>query len=211
MLEMSTPLTNIRVFVQWTEQTVFAGEDIECQITFKNVAATAGPTKSYLHPSGNGFTPAAERQRKPSPSQIRNSSNLSPRPAQPARGHRSTLSLNVPTTSGRAKPGSVSGSWNGGYPKVSLDGNTHKRSLSIISIGASETAVDELTSRPDGTRRISRGHGRSASLQIVPRRPGGSVSGPPSGIFNSIADTELLLIFKSPVKPMVFVTPVSSP
>ncbi|KAL3421882.1 hypothetical protein PVAG01_06038 [Phlyctema vagabunda] len=170
---MSTPLSNIRVFVHWSEQTVFAGEDIECKITFKNVATTPAPSsRSSPHLGGS---------RKPPTPQTKNPSTLSPRPAPPSRGHRSTLSLNVPLGPGtsRARPGS--GSWSGGFPKAALDNSPHQRSLSIISIGASEGAAEEARSRKDGPARLSRGHGRSASLQIVPRRGPNNSGGPPSG------------------------------
>ena len=180
---MSTPLNNIRVYVQWTEQTVFAGEDIECEITFKNVAPTPTPSRTSLHPSAaNGFAPGAERQRKAPASQTKSNSTLNTRPGPPpGRGHRTTLSLNVPVGSVRSQP--ASGQWSGGPPKAAKEGGTHKRSVSIISIGASEGGVDDATNQrsfPERPRGISRGHGRSASLQIVPRRHGVN-GGPISG------------------------------
>ncbi|KAG7125262.1 hypothetical protein HYQ45_013265 [Verticillium longisporum] len=36
---VSDSSSNIRVFIRWDDQTVFAGEEIKCTITFKNVAA----------------------------------------------------------------------------------------------------------------------------------------------------------------------------
>ena len=176
---MSNPSTNIRVFVQWTEPTVFAGEEIECQITFKNVASNPPPPRTLLHPPlTNGFA-GGERQRKPPVSQARNNNTLSPRPPPPTRGHRSTLSLTAPVGIGRAAPGP--GSWTGGHSKASASGSTHKRSVSIISIGASENTADDIAS--NGTaegQRIARAHRRSASLQIIPRRNG--MNGPTSGL-----------------------------
>ena len=158
--------------MQWTEQTVFAGEDIECQITFKNIATTPTPSKSTQRTAAaNGFAPGGERQRKPPGTQVK-SSTLSPRPTQPIRGHRTTLSLTAPVTTMRS-PQIGSGPWNGAHPKSGNENGSHKRSVSIISIGASETAADDTTSHsslPEGPRRLSRGHGRSASLQIVARR-----------------------------------------
>lgn len=179
---MSTQSTNIRVFVQWTEQTVFAGEEIECQITFKNIATVPAPSKASLHPSAaNGFASGGERQRKSPTAQVKTNSALSPRPSPPNRGHRSALSLSTPV--GHTPSQSTPGSWTGEPRKASKDGGTHKRSVSIISIGASEGGFDDLTSHgslPERPRRMSRGHGRSASLQIVPRRYGVN-GGPPSG------------------------------
>ncbi|RDW75620.1 putative RGP1 [Coleophoma crateriformis] len=173
---MSTPASNIRVFVHWTEQTVFAGEDIDCTIVFKNIATGAVPSRTSLYPGSNGLPLGAER--KGPATQSRASSNLSPRRPTVNRGHRSTLSLNTPAGSWRARPDS--GSWTGGFPKpAAAEGHDHKRSLSIISIGAGEGIIEDTSSSRDGSRRGPRSHGRSASLQIVPRR-GGVIGGPTS-------------------------------
>lgn len=187
---MSNPLTNIRVFVQWTEQTVFAGEDIECQITFRNTATTPTPSRTSLHPAAaNGFAPGGERQRKSASSQGKNNVTSNPKSLPPNRGHRATLSLNSPIAIERSQTGS--GSWAGAPGKAAKDGGSHKRSVSIISIGASESAVDDVASHNslvEGTRRMSRGHGRSASLQIVPRRQGLN-GGPPSAALGQRSST----------------------
>src|SRR5277367_3160708 len=105
---MSPFTSNIRVFVQWSEQTVFAGEDIECQITFKNVAAVPNAPRSSSHPGSlNGFTPGGGRERKSTPLQTpaaqgNNNISQNSRTAPSSRGHRSTLSLNVPVGSERS-------------------------------------------------------------------------------------------------------------
>lgn len=176
---MSSPSSNIRVFIKWTEQTVFAGEDIECQITFKNVAPH--PTSKPLQlGSSNGSSQRGERQRKPAATLSNNTTTANTRPGPPSRGHRTTLSLNVPGRTGRPQP--APSAWNGEPSTSTKQASIHKRSISVISIGASEGVAD-LTS-PSGAserqRRTSRGHGRSASLQIVPRRHGVN-GGPISG------------------------------
>ena len=163
--------SNIRVFVQWKDATVFAGEDVECTITFKNVAAPAGLDRSPVR-RPNGFAPGGERQRKlppvPSttkPSMSRNSSFVSQKPPPNLRGHRPTLSLNTPSTLGGrgspAPPNAASGN--------KTSGNGHGRSLSIISIGT-DAATETGLNRGASPRRPSRGHARSGSLQIVPGR-----------------------------------------
>ena len=164
--------------MNWTEQTVFAGEDVECIITFKNTAVAPTPVRTSLHPSSaKGFGPGS--QRKPLVSQAqREADSLPGNHSTPGRSHRSTLSLNGPTVSLRSQPTSTP--WGGHSSKPS---GPHKRSVSIISIGASEGGTDDVAShgsfadRPKGP---SRGHGRSASLQIIPRRQGVN-GGPISG------------------------------
>jgi RAB6A-GEF complex partner protein 2 len=187
---MSPFTSNIRVFVQWSEQTVFAGEDIECQITFKNVAAVPNAPRSSSHPGSlNGFTPGGGRERKSTPLQTpaaqgKNNISQNSRTAPSSRGHRSTLSLNVPVGSERSNPGP--GPRNSGHGQVGTEERSHKRSVSIISLGISEDPGDEaITQRnvAEGSRRPSRGHVRASSLQIVPRRSGTNGAGPLSGRF----------------------------
>ncbi|KAM5355558.1 hypothetical protein ACJ41O_002204 [Fusarium nematophilum] len=55
--------SNIRVFIRWHDQTVFAGEEVKCTITFKNVAPGAGQPKQQ--------PPQSERSRLASPLQAR--------------------------------------------------------------------------------------------------------------------------------------------
>lgn len=172
---MTAP-SDIRVFVEWVEQTIFAGEDIECQITFKNIA----PVPSSRRPSprtsnSNGFEPPGERQKKaippPAPSaSFKSNSIQNPRGAPPStRGHRSTTSLGVPSINSRSQrePGSERAS----HSRTNAAGYQHQRLLSIISVAASEDTINGTTSEAgERPRRPARGHGRAASLQILPGR-----------------------------------------
>ncbi|KAF2460210.1 Rgp1-domain-containing protein [Lineolata rhizophorae] len=149
----------------------------------------------------------ADRQRQTPPSLSRNSSFTShapshhppvtattatPRPPQerPAgRGHRPALSLNTPanfTSHPRSPiPNSGVGS-SGSAGAASAKGHRHGRSLSIMSLGA-DTPRDDGASQGRGSaggigsgrRQGKPGHGRSASLQVVPRK--GSSPFPASG------------------------------
>ncbi|KAF2654092.1 Rgp1-domain-containing protein [Lophiostoma macrostomum CBS 122681] len=174
--------SNIRVFVQWKDSTVFAGEDIECTITFKNVALPPGRDKSPS-PRQNGFGPGAERHRKLPPAQSsttkpsisRNSSFGSQIPPPHLRGHRPALSLHTPSTAGERRSPVIPSGFNNG---TVASGHKHGRSLSIFSVGT-DAATEVSHERPAPPRRPARGHGRSASLQVVPGRPNQfSVSSP---------------------------------
>ncbi|KAF2712113.1 Rgp1-domain-containing protein [Pleomassaria siparia CBS 279.74] len=169
--------SNIRVFVQWKDSTVFAGEDIECTITFKNVAPPSGRDRSPRRAKQNGFA-GADRQRKlpppahssPGPSISRNSSIASQMPPPHLRAHRPALSLNSPTQSAvddRRSPILSSGSLHNGS---ALSTKAHGRSLSIMSIGT-DAATEVSLDRGAASKRPTRGHGRSASLQVTPGRP----------------------------------------
>jgi hypothetical protein len=184
---MSTPLTNIRVFVQWSEQTVFAGEDIECQITFKNIANTPTQSRASLHPqAANGLVHGerADKQRKIPLPQRKSNPAISSRGTSTTRGHRTTLSLNAPVIA--AGPPPTTNSWTTTTSNATKSGHNHKRSVSIISMGPGDAATADVSNRVNSAERPrgpSKGHGRSASLQIVPRRNGIN-GGPPSGNYD---------------------------
>jgi hypothetical protein len=164
--------SNIRVFVQWKNATVFAGEDVECTITFKNIALPEGRDRSPARKQ-NGLASGGERQRKlppvhssTRPSVSRNSSYASQKPAPPLRGHRPALSLNTPSTAGdRRSPVPLNG-----VVGNNTSGQKHGRSLSIMSIGT-DGATETSRDRGAVPVRPVRGHARSGSLQIVPGRP----------------------------------------
>ncbi|KAI1322983.1 Rgp1-domain-containing protein [Xylariaceae sp. FL0255] len=178
--------SNIRVFIKWDEQTVFAGEELRCHITFKNIAPAANAQiTSITNPRQSSLSsPRPDRPRQPSPLSSphppKTTNGLIPPPAA-GRGHRSTLSLNVPTTASRLRNATPQWPPPQMPPPSQRSGHSHKRSLSIISIGSNATVEDvNGNSSPARFQRPSRGHGRSASLQIVPRHP--STNGPHSAV-----------------------------
>ncbi|KAK8039252.1 hypothetical protein PG993_007663 [Apiospora rasikravindrae] len=172
--------SNIRVFIHWNDQTVFAGEDIKCNITFKNVARPIQTSHNTPLDRSRQPSPLLGTPRKPSS----NSIGLAPPAANRGRGHRSTLSLNVPASSARSRNATTQ--WIPPQPPpTTRPGHAHKRSLSIVSIGSNATVEEQ--SQSNGIKlspqRPARGHGRSASLQISPRGGGGSLlNGPQSAM-----------------------------
>ncbi|KAL6717475.1 Golgi membrane exchange factor (Ric1p-Rgp1p) subunit [Lecanora helva] len=181
-------MSDIRVSVQWKSSTVFAGEEIECTITFTNVSQVRKIRRS---PSPNSQlrrnSSSRERWREALPLRSINpvqSSNhgvsTSARgvPMANSRAHKPALSLNAPNGFPPGPSLNASGSLT---QKSSIGNNKHRRSVSIVSIGGD--AIDEaalpgpmITSgRPIG------GHVRAASLQVLPRRSPKVSSGPQSG------------------------------
>ncbi|KAK5729577.1 Golgi membrane exchange factor (Ric1p-Rgp1p) subunit [Elasticomyces elasticus] len=188
-------LSNIRAFVQWKESSVYSGEEIECIITFKNVGKTVeevqgedvqtplangnGNGTTYGHGSGHTRTASYATSAAPSrrasvaqgrPAQSRVPSATAVRDAPPSRGHRPALSLSVvsaPTRAGlRSAPLPLRS------PRSAVQSvKAHGRSLSIMSLG-SDTHNDSRTptAGPAHPARPAKGHGRSASLQIAPKR-----------------------------------------
>lgn len=192
-----TAASNIRVFVEWADQTVFAGEDVECQITFKNIATAPISQRALPQISGsNGFAPAGERLKAPQTSNASVKNHLpSSRGVSPTtRGHRSTVSLSVPSINGGSPRGEAVPE-RAGHSKANAGGNQHKRSLSIISMGASEdTANGARSETGELLRRPVRGHGRAASLQIMPGRNGSTDVGPLTGEPMLLENRRIVLI-----------------
>jgi len=186
---MPPSASTIRVYVRWTEPTVFAGEEVACEITFKNIAAIPGAQQTATNSKNNAGANVADRHRKPvNAAQIAEARGRSQRPSvstpvPQGRGHRSTLSLNVPASARILKPEQQPN--DSGASKASKgQGHSHRRSVSIISLGASDTGggeVSVVTNGNESPRLPFRRHGRSASLQVVPRRGQLGGSSPQSG------------------------------
>ncbi|POR37783.1 Protein sat1 [Tolypocladium paradoxum] len=180
--------SNIRVFINWREQTVFAGEHVKCTITFKNVAAESSQQRQQQAQQAQQQRPQGDRQRLAAPLHGRAKATAGltlPPPANSARGHRrSALSTSVPASDSHSPSGSIqwpqpasSGEWRPGH--------AHKRSVSIVSIGSAST-VDDHTQRHENSTRPQpprRGHNRAVSLQIVPRGQPVPAPGPHSATF----------------------------
>jgi hypothetical protein len=178
MSRNQTP-SNIRVSVQFTKSTVFAGEDVECTITFKNIALENGERSPSRSPQNNG----ASSQRKVTPIQTtnrpppasRNSSYGPNIPAHLKKGHHATLSAaSSRQSSATLQEGRVADN-NVTEPAK----QKHGRSLSIISMGTDGTSGggEQARNVSEGAWKAARAHGRTSSLQTVPRRGSkGSIS-----------------------------------
>ncbi|KAF2172896.1 hypothetical protein M409DRAFT_49409 [Zasmidium cellare ATCC 36951] len=186
------PASNIRAFVHWKEPTVYAGEEIECIITFRNIARPPGEREEEELPTPNGGVhtrrssiaqPSAPHSRKSSVAQVRppplsrQHSVASTKGGQPIRGHRPTLSLNVVSSSPRGGIQTAPLQQNA-PPNSARPGKGHARSLSIMSLG-SEPASDGRTPTAGQAmgKRPTKMHARSASLQHTPKLMGQSPAG----------------------------------
>ncbi|VUC35179.1 unnamed protein product [Clonostachys rosea] len=177
--------SHIRVFIRWHDQTVFAGEEVKCTITFKNVASSPEEQRqrqqqeqaqqANAQSDRHRLTSSLHARAKPSP-------NLSSPPL--GKGHRRAAhSVSVPASDFRSRSGSVQ--WPSPVPASDgRPGHAHKRSLSILSFGSAVAPADDHTLRNESalkSPRPMRAHNRSASLQISPRVHGSPIPGPPSG------------------------------
>jgi hypothetical protein len=167
--------SDIQVFVKWKDQTIFAGEDVECTITFKNVADTSADSNANEgQHSRKGSRVANHNPQSNSDSFFgfkspqglfsgRRSFSIS---SQRKPYHRTASSVGTPLAGSHSFPPN---SGNGpSTPRTWQPGHSHKRSVSILSID-SEGQADASPSSHQYNR-PARGHGRSASLQVPPRR-----------------------------------------
>lgn len=168
---------DIRVFVTFPESTaVFAGETLQCKIVFKNTAPAPGSSRSLTQhgPSssyGQNLGASLNDQRvKPGSRHLpqldaRRGAQLSPRiQSRPPSAHKQSLSFSVPPGKSPIPP------------SPGRQGNSHRRSVSIVSIGSDAgiepsngRGMQAVGERTQPTGRL-RGHGRASSLQIVPRK-----------------------------------------
>ena len=187
-------MSNICVSVQWKNSTVFAGEDIECTITFKNTApARSIPHSSSLnsHTAGHG----SHRERwKESLSSTDDSLNMRNRESlsfsglnqSHARSHKQTVSM----SSANGFPKSPVVSFNDGMSNTASPGNNkHRRSVSIVSIRGEASDETSLHSQFMNSGRSGHTHTRATSLHVMPRRNGLLSNGSSSGICHSTYST----------------------
>lgn len=171
--------SDIQVFVRWKDQTIFAGEDVECIITFKNVAENTHtepargvqppPHQKTSRPLNNGTNGDSYFSLKsPHNSFFPNSRRTlvqTPRQKTFNRSHRQSASLGAFATSHSFPPHYTASS----LSQERSPNQRHRRSVSILSIdsegGHDRSPVPSQFSRS----RPLRGHGRSASLQISPQ------------------------------------------
>lgn len=177
-------MSDIRVSVQWKSSTVFAGEDIECTITFNNVSQpnnlrrSPSPSTQLRHHGSS-----RERWKETLPHRsvqgaATYGNNTSPSmlgfPHPNTRSHKPALSLS--TSNGFPLARMPNASEGASRPRSS-EINTHRRSVSIVSIGGDR--IDEAP--PPGpilsSARPARSHVRAASLQLLSRRAGSSNGG----------------------------------
>lgn len=167
---------NVHVSVQWRNNSIFAGEIVDCTITFANNSHSA------LRRS-----PSPQSQRKTS-NRDRWKDSLPNQSAKPAvkSDHHKTLSVASPhqAFSGSHKASFSAGHINGrsnshsaleddstSLPLKGAGKNPHRRSVSIVSLGSEmqeEIKVQAVPFRPRSTQ----AHARAASLQIIPKRNG---------------------------------------
>ncbi|KAG9737456.1 protein btn1, partial [Aureobasidium melanogenum] len=161
----------VRAYVQWKDSSVFAGEEIECIISFRNTCDDDDDQQAPDNKTTTSRHKPAQRQRTVTHStqQLSTAPSVAPSVAgSRTPSHRPTLSLTVypPPTTAHARVPSHAAS--NPTTTSARHAPTHGRSLSIISMGSDKAAT---TSPMNSRRPPARGHGRSASMQVLSRTP----------------------------------------
>ncbi|KAK3074394.1 Golgi membrane exchange factor (Ric1p-Rgp1p) subunit [Teratosphaeriaceae sp. CCFEE 6253] len=222
----ATTPSNIRAYVQWREASVYAGEEIECIITFKNIAtASADDDEDHVQTplaNGHGHSRAPSYAASTAPSWRTSIVQSRPLPSRalsgaavvrgpPARGHKPALSLNV--VSAPAGPGLRSAPLPTRTPHSAVQpAKGHGRSLSIMSLGSDSPSEAKGPKSPIPGRpglKSSKGHGRSASLQFTPRPAplrtntgfGAGSARQPSPLYESSTPPALAEADPAPIQP----------
>ncbi|ETN37978.1 uncharacterized protein HMPREF1541_07601 [Cyphellophora europaea CBS 101466] len=152
--------SDIQVFVRLQDQCVFAGEELKCSITFKNVASFSEPQTPGPNVRRNSRTPSIGK--------------LPPGSTQPGDGP-----LHSPKASRFNYPPSA---MKNPIPSVvsppaappQRPGHKHQRSVSIISIGSPTTSQPSEDPSGGQAYRPAGGHRRSSTIQVYTghsRRP----------------------------------------
>lgn len=149
---------------------------MECTITFKNVADSSSETSNGGESGQHQRRASRVANHASSPNSDSLFSLKSPQSLFSGRRsysissqrkpyHRTTSSLSSPLVASHSFPPASGPS----TPRNWKPGHGHKRSVSILSID-SEGQPDHTPSPQNFKARPTRGHGRSTSLQITPRR-----------------------------------------
>lgn len=164
-------MSNLKVSVQWKNSTVQGGDDIECNITFKNICSSVDPPQSATH------LPSLARRRDSCtdpllpPAEQKPTRNLtSPTAVNPCQrnvSHRSTYSYDTPLSIKQDSGYGVQSSFSKALQ--AKDRRSHKRSISIVSIG-DEGLPDKspMTLPSVSSKRPIRAHTRALSFQALP-------------------------------------------
>ena len=177
-------MSDIRVSVEWQRPTVFAGEDVVCCITFRNTSQPAGPWQSK---------PASFQSRGPTSSRLRPKTSASPPQTTPLShtplGSPSIRDQHFTPFAKKRVPSQAPASTTDTPPSAAIKSANHKhrRSISIVSLGHDNLPTDWPRHGQNTTStRLGRGHNRTTSLQVLPRRTSHVESGQAYSIHNPV-------------------------
>ena len=164
--------SDVRVFVRFKEQCVFAGEELNCVITFKNVAEHAEPPtpglSSLRHTKRSSISQFAAAQAAAAPNnrlapagRLHNARSPSVgRDERPKMGHQASYSLSTPTTP-------IPRGHSPSNESMSQKPAAHLRSVSIISMTSPALPASPQEFGATQGRPKALGHRRSSTVTVT--------------------------------------------
>ncbi|KAL8778907.1 MAG: hypothetical protein Q9213_007192 [Squamulea squamosa] len=171
-------MSNIRVSVEWDKTAVYAGENVDCVITFKNVAQASSPDWTASRTSNHNSL----RDR------WKNDTATHLRPQNPSRSPRYGSSTPIIKEHRNAlfRDSAWSANPASSRIKVGVDHDKeqtptrqrHRSSVSILSIDGEHAPSGKAFPTVLTSKQLSHGHGRATSLQVLPGKHMTSDHGP---------------------------------
>ena len=185
--------------MKWKDQIIFAGEDVECTITFKNVAekeinkndGTAHGRRPSRPSTANAASSEPPRLSLKTPQSFFSHHSRRSYPFNSNRSHRVSSSVSSPFG---APPHSFPPAQGPPAPRSWQPNHKHKRSVSILSIDNDATNGKVPGSALFSRQRPGRGHLRSATMQIMPKRNEAYEKGLLKGILHDLVECEEIWI-----------------
>lgn len=169
--------SDIHVFVRFKEPSVFAGEDVECTITFRNVANLQPDTPALDSRPGRHSrreslveqvtstprVPSAGWNKLDSPRLA--TANPHSHRSNVSRNHRATASLSMPLSSALPPESPTVPSRGNAFAKP---GHKHQRSVSIMSMGSLDVEKEKQVTKAPQRSRPDPSHKRASTVQLYP-------------------------------------------
>lgn len=149
--------SDIRIFVRFQDQCVFAGEELQCTITFRNVANTSTTATPALSTRRSG--------RQTSIGKIAAFHEGSSHDYAASRINRTTTASVSQTEDSIARK-DVSAVSDTKPDRGARVGHKHQRSVSIISLHSPVESASHVTGPNVSNQRIPMSHRRSSTIQV---------------------------------------------
>jgi RAB6A-GEF complex partner protein 2 len=157
--------SDIHVAVRFRDQSVFAGEQLRCTITFRNVASL----------SEESATPSLhnrQRSRRESISQLAAQASRPAGSLNYAQNGRSLSRDHSVDYAGQRKPSPLLNNQEASSSvRPQRPGHKHQRSVSIISVASPTVAGDAGSLASGSWDKPKRGHSRSSTVQLQSGKP----------------------------------------
>lgn len=185
-------MSNIRLSVEWDKTAVYAGEHIDCTITFKNIARAPSAQRAAGQTSGHNSpherwkdnSAAHVRRRTPKCSSLHYSSTSVGGKHRKTSSHDAMWSTIPATSMVRTRKET--------HNDQSTTGRKHGRSISIVPMNGEKSMSGNLFQMISPSERPVQGHSGAASLQIPPGKHSALDHDPSSTVRDKGSSTRII-------------------